>query len=864
MTSATERLLRRMWGERWSDALIQDPNRVPTPTDPDAMSWKQEWFRIKDLPDGLDKWLADHDHKDIYITATLLKDVYRRDTDIIVNGAWVLDDVGTKLSKDVVENLLGPPSLAIETSPGNEHWWWFDPAGHTPDEHLTGLGHIKAALGVERLDGTSKTHAYRAPAGTNRKVKYGGNFKVKVVRGTPGVTMTLDELVAKCSSAQAFGELFEGAAGKLKPGLTRGSVVDGDNDGPKGPCASLVNPDPILKRLLDSGLVLHDKGDGRVDIICPNVQEHTGGDPSGTAYVGNKRFWCSHDHCKFFELVHLHDKKTGAPLFEPDGKPKMGLQRDYPKTFDLMRKRMAERVFDDSAGLLGGTPNALGLGKEYFPDGSELSDAQIEVEAEKMDADKRFWKGVLSEWVYVVDHDGFVHTPSGRGPYTDKQFNAMMRGGVEFGHRGVKAASARFLNDRRSKSVAGIDYLPGSGRFVQRDDGQENVNTWTGSGLISWPGAVGDPDVSKWLGVLDHWLPNPSDKTAREMVLDFLAHLVQHPGQKINWMLLVQSETQGVGKDMFFSVMDKILGSANVTQVTSSQLVGGFKAGWIKKQLIFAQELSEAGPRGTIRMDGYNAAKPFLSNPPRYVRVDDKNVKSHMVSNVACFIGFTNKANAMPMEASDRRFVVIESTQDQRLPPSVAKDFVAWLEDAGAHAHGKIKAWLEQRVIGATGSGFVAASCPVLIGDKGELAEAKRAMASAALGTGGRWVQDLLDGRKLACVKEFTLLAAGGMRAGSGGGMTKELIPAGAVNATANEIAAALELAGGVRLRSVQIDMGGALGRVRLWVLDGRVGLYGQMTVAQLRDAYLKELQSVGLGWMAGSATGAKAVSAVF
>jgi hypothetical protein len=870
MPSATERLLRRMWGdEKWGDAIIQTPDRVPTPRNPDAMKWSPYWYRVKDLPGGLDKWLADNAGRDIYITPALHTGIHRRKEDVIACGAWVFDDVGTrpdaKINPVELERVLGPPSLAVETSPQNEQWWYFDPETHGLADHTTGLRLVQSTVGFEVLDGQCGTHAFRTPAGTNlKRKKYGPNgHPVRAVRGTPGVTLTFDELRAKCSQAglsSVFDATPEGGTAK-RSGLKAGHTPRDGSSGPKDPCASMADPDPILKLLDEHGLVTGDRGDGKVDIICPNIEEHTGGDASGTIYVGNNRFWCTHAHCRFGSLVHGRDKQ-GVLEYEPDGRPKMVWQPDYAKTFDLMRKRLAERVADESGGLLGRTPNALGLGKEFFPDGSELSDSQIEQEAEKMDTDKRFWRGVLSEWVYVVEHDGFVNISTGYGPVSEKQFNAMMRDGCEFGHRGLKAANARFLNDRRARVVAGVDYLPGADRFVTREDGREAVNLWSPSPLVAWPGVVTDADVAPWLAVLAHWLPDPvADAQGRGMVLDFLAHVVQFPGQKINWLLLIHSETQGVGKDMFFSVMDKVLGEANVTQVTSEQLVGGYKAGWVKRQLVFAQELCAQGPRGTVKLDGYNAMKPFLSNPPKTVRVDDKNVRSHVVSNVACFIAFTNKGNAIPMEATDRRFVVIESEQDKRLPPALAKPYADWLEDPGSHAHAKIRAWLEQRVIGASGSGFTAHTCPVLIGDKGKLAAAKQGMASAALGPGGRWVQDLLDGRKLVSTKEFVLLLSGGMRAGQGGGLIKELIPNAARNTTGNEIAAALELAGGVRLRSVQIRMGGPMGRVRVWVLDGRAGLYGQMTADQLRDAYLKELQSVGLGWVAGSTTGASAGS---
>ncbi len=68
-----------------------------------------------------------------------------------------------------------------------------------------------------------------------------------------------------------------------------------------------------------------------------------------------------------------------------------------------------------------------------------------------------------------------------------------------------------------------LSYRPGMGELP--DDG--TLNLWRPSDVLPEPG-----DVSWFLDHMTHLVP---DDRERGILLDFLAHLVQNPGEKVNF-----------------------------------------------------------------------------------------------------------------------------------------------------------------------------------------------------------------------------------------------------------------------------------------------------------------------------------------
>ena len=88
-----------------------------------------------------------------------------------------IDDVGPKVKRDRVRDLLGPPSYRIETSPDNEQWGYvIDPPLTYGDGAAEFQHEVRVRLtGAEVRDpGMEGLNRYlRLPYGVNRKAEYG-------------------------------------------------------------------------------------------------------------------------------------------------------------------------------------------------------------------------------------------------------------------------------------------------------------------------------------------------------------------------------------------------------------------------------------------------------------------------------------------------------------------------------------------------------------------------------------------------------------------------------------------------------------------------------------------------------------------
>lgn len=205
----------------------------------------------------------------------------------------VLDDVKEKLSMSEVSK-LPQPSWILETSPGSEQWGYIlqtpcDDRGRV-ENLLDGL--VANGLAPDGKDPGMKgvTRYVRLPEGYNTKASKmvnGQPFKCQMISWRPERRTTLEALAAP------FAVNLDA--------LRREQRVDGASD----------IPDHPLLHVTDLIHVKEVRSDGRFDITCPWVDEHTGADDSGAAVFTNDDlsigFKCHHGACQHRTGKHLLD-----------------------------------------------------------------------------------------------------------------------------------------------------------------------------------------------------------------------------------------------------------------------------------------------------------------------------------------------------------------------------------------------------------------------------------------------------------------------------------------------------------------------------------------------------------------------------
>lgn len=204
--------------------------------------------------------------------------------------AVMLDDVGSKVP---TERVTLPPSWVIETSPGNCQ------AGYLLREPLADglvadrlMNAIIAAGLCDPGAGGPRARLARLPVGVNGK--HAPPFVSRLRVWFPDLRYSVEELYAGLQLEMARPERPR----RPESSSTIERPADGDPVWIPPP-----GENAVLAALRNRGLYKAPLGEGKHDITCPWVQEHTGEVDGGTAYFEPDELWpiggfkCQHGHC---------------------------------------------------------------------------------------------------------------------------------------------------------------------------------------------------------------------------------------------------------------------------------------------------------------------------------------------------------------------------------------------------------------------------------------------------------------------------------------------------------------------------------------------------------------------------------------
>ena len=150
---------------------------------------------------------------------------------------------------------------------------------------------------------------------------------------------------------------------------------------------------------------------------------------------------------------------------------------------------------------------------------------------------------------------------------------------------------------------------------------------------------------------------NNKEYTQFDIVMMFLANLVQNPGRKAMWGVLIQS-IQGSGKGLIAEIMEGILGHGNcLTNVTFEQLVDKHSMLLFGKQLMVINELSLTGRR----IEGKelsNKLKPYFTDP--VIILNPKFKEEVLCPNLVNILLYSNDDKPLHLDKDDRRICAIK------------------------------------------------------------------------------------------------------------------------------------------------------------------------------------------------------------
>jgi len=256
--------------------------------------------------------------------------------------------------------------------------------------------------------------------------------------------------------------------------------------------------------------------------------------------------------------------------------------------------------------------------------------------------------GFARDWVYVEVPCVFHHTGLG---YAIKReaFN------TKFANEQAVLLDGRQASILVSESpdfVSVVDnmYWPGADQLFDYE-GKSMLNSYRESGVGPCKAldADGQAVVDMFLAHTALLLP---DAAERDILLDWLAYIVQNPGKHVNWSVCLQG-AQGCGKSYYSTVMQSVLGT-NARQVSVSDIMGRF-TGWAAgARLAIIEEIRISGDSKYAVID---RLKSFIAN--NTVSIEAKGRDAVTVPNFTSYLMLTNHKDAIPVDSGDRRYAVL-------------------------------------------------------------------------------------------------------------------------------------------------------------------------------------------------------------
>jgi hypothetical protein len=264
-----------------------------------------------------------------------------------------------------------------------------------------------------------------------------------------------------------------------------------------------------------------------------------------------------------------------------------------------------------------------------------------------------------------------------------------------------------------------------------------------------------------------------------------------------------------------FVPLERFLGEHNVKNVEPNMIASNFND-FLCAQLCIYNEMIAIEKKATM-----NRMKPWMAAPPKTILINKKFAQPFSIPNVVNNLLFTNYADAISLDDSDRRFWVHECVLGTPRPQAYYDALHAWYDAGGAE---KVIGWLIRRDI----SSFNPFAPP-------PITDAKREMINQTMPQAVQHFRDLIRakfaGRTVLIVDDLRRSAVHDRNAPKG--------------IRDKHAVMALQAEGFSNHNHHRVDIEGD--RRQLWVRD-RSGLLSKLSGDQIRERYLLERNRPRMG----------------
>lgn len=286
---------------------------------------------------------------------------------------------------------------------------------------------------------------------------------------------------------------------------------------------------------------------------------------------------------------------------------------------------------------------------------------------EKIEAQRKQYE--LTDFVYDASSERYWNLED-LADYSEKSVNSLVpRDEWEQEELPGRNGSVRLVAIKPASSIARVErntvvesvaWWPGKPRLIddmivtregeQQFKGRRTLNLY----VAPQHHEDGDPGLAGvWVDHLRMLWPDEAD-----LLLDYFAHTVQRPEDKINYGLVLVG-APGIGKDMALTPVKLAVGQHNSKDVSPDNVASHYNE-WIKSVLLVINEArsTESEFKAT---DFYEKTKPYLAAPPDWLVSNPKYGKQQHVRNLMRVIITTNDPLALFVSEDDRRLYFAES-----------------------------------------------------------------------------------------------------------------------------------------------------------------------------------------------------------
>lgn len=371
-------------------------------------------------------------------------------------------------------------------------------------------------------------------------------------------------------------------------------------------------------------------------------------------------------------------KLTSKELIEKIAKNKMNINDEsyFDDTITLAIGKMVGSLKSDEdiiSDILDNIKHDTGVDTQFYKDKIKRARTKLDI----ADPDIVFAK-LPREIIYIKKNCTFWDTNT--NDEYDKETINFVYGKFKkaLDRRGAKSVTGYLQQHPKRLIVEDYIYKPQlykEGECITQVGNKKYINTYKPTSLQAVKG-----DTSLWDKLLNHIFQDQTQY--KEHFLDWIAFIVQNPGVKIRYAIVIVSTMFQVGKGSIFRCIRECLGKQNCKAITVGEALDKSKGYLTDKQLVLIDEMKSEG-NYSEKEQLLNHLKIIITEGEvgsRKLYQDYKTIETD-----TNYLLFTNNIDALSLPQNEERYWVYIN-KGERLSQQFYKDYHTWIDNGGAEA----------------------------------------------------------------------------------------------------------------------------------------------------------------------------------